>query len=66
MICAGLCVTSASRWGSGKLKFEARIKQLVENLPDLALLVEPLLVVRRVLHTDRRPAPPLAGHRPRR
>jgi len=33
----------------GKLKFEARIKQLVENLPDLALLVEPLLVVRRVL-----------------
>jgi transposase len=33
----------------GKLKFEARIKELVENLPDLALLVEPLLVVRRVL-----------------
>jgi transposase len=33
----------------GKLKFEARIKQLVENLPDLVLLVEPLLVVRRVL-----------------
>jgi len=30
-------------------KFEARIKQLVENLPDLILLVEPLLVVRRVL-----------------
>jgi hypothetical protein len=33
----------------GKMKFEARIKELVENLPDLAVLVEPLLVVRRVL-----------------
>ena len=33
----------------GTLKFEARIKELVENLPDLAVLVEPLLVVRRVL-----------------
>ena len=33
----------------GKLKFEARIKELVENLPDLAVLVEPLLIVRRVL-----------------
>ena len=33
----------------GKAKFEARIKELVENLPDLAGLVEPLLVVRRVL-----------------
>jgi transposase len=31
------------------VKFEARIKELVENLPDLAELVEPLLVVRRVL-----------------
>ena len=34
----------------GTVKFEARIKELVENLPDLAVLVEPLLVVRRVLH----------------
>ena len=34
---------------AGAAKFEARIKELVENLPDLALLVEPLLVVRRVL-----------------
>src|ERR1035437_9005067 len=34
---------------AGKVKFEARIKELVENLPDLAVLVEPLLVVRRVL-----------------
>jgi transposase len=33
----------------GKLQFEARIRELVENLPDLAVLVEPLLVVRRVL-----------------
>ena len=33
----------------GKLKFEARIKKLVESHPDLAVLVEPLLVVRRVL-----------------
>jgi transposase len=33
----------------GKLKFEARIQELVANLPDLAVLVEPLLVVRRVL-----------------
>jgi transposase len=29
----------------GTAKFEARIKELVENLPDLILLVEPLLVV---------------------
>jgi transposase len=34
----------------GKLKFEARIRELVESHPDLAVLVEPLLVVRRVLH----------------
>ena len=33
----------------GTMKFEARIKELVENLPDLAVLVEPLLIVRRVL-----------------
>jgi transposase len=33
----------------GTVKFEARIKELVENLPDLADFVEPLLVVRRVL-----------------
>jgi len=31
------------------VKFEARIRELVENLPDLAVLVEPLLIVRRVL-----------------
>jgi transposase len=34
---------------AGKVKFEARIRELVDNQPDLAVLVEPLLVVRRVL-----------------
>src|SRR5437588_2607139 len=33
----------------GTAKFEARIKELVENVPDLAELVEPLLIVRRAL-----------------
>src|SRR5258708_951874 len=33
----------------GTVKFEARIKELVENLPDLAVLVEPLLIVRQVV-----------------
>ena len=33
----------------GKVRFEARIRKLVENLPDLAVLVEPMLIVRRVL-----------------
>src|SRR5260370_4494262 len=33
----------------GKVKFEARIRELVENLPDLAVLVEPMLIVRRGL-----------------
>src|SRR5271154_5030724 len=33
----------------GTVKFEARIKELVENLADLAELVEPLLTVRRTL-----------------
>ena len=34
---------------AGKVKFKARIKELVENFPDLAALIEPLLIVRRVL-----------------
>src|SRR6201998_4174462 len=34
---------------AGRTRFESRIKELVEDLPDLAVLVEPLLVVRRVL-----------------
>ena len=33
----------------GALKFEVRIRELVADLPDMALLVEPLLIVRRVL-----------------
>jgi transposase len=33
----------------GAVKFEARIQELVENLPDLGVLVEPLLIVRRTL-----------------
>jgi transposase len=33
----------------GTVKFEARIKELVEKLPDLAMLTEPLLIVRRAL-----------------
>jgi transposase len=33
----------------GTVKFEARIKELVEDLPDLAELVESLLIVRRTL-----------------
>ena len=33
----------------GTMKFEARIKELVQNVPELAVLVEPLRVVRRAL-----------------
>lgn len=33
----------------GTVRFEARIRELVENLTDLAVLVEPLLIVRRAL-----------------
>jgi transposase len=33
----------------GAAKFEVRISELVEGFPDLAALIEPLLVVRRVL-----------------
>ena len=33
----------------GAAKFEARIKELIANLPDIVVLVEPLLIVRRVL-----------------
>jgi hypothetical protein len=48
--CAALCVNFGLKVGMvGTVKFEARIRELVENLPDLAMLVEPLLVVRRVV-----------------
>src|SRR6201988_2620352 len=43
----------------GATRFEARIKELIENFPDLAVLVEPLLVVRRAL-----PEPFAILHRP--
>jgi transposase len=33
----------------GTVRFEARIKELVENLSDLVVLVEPLLIVRRAI-----------------
>ena len=33
----------------GAVRFEARIRELVEDLPDLAALVEPLLIVRQAL-----------------
>src|SRR5689334_16778907 len=33
----------------GTTKFEARIRELVERLPDLSVLVEPLLIVRRII-----------------
>jgi transposase len=33
----------------GTVKYETRIRELVENLPDLTVLVEPLLIVRRVI-----------------
>ena len=44
---------------AGTVKFETRIKELVGNSPELAALVEPLLVVRRVLREQ------LSGHRRR-
>ena len=51
----------------GTVKFEARIKELVEDLPDLAVLVEPLLdCPAGTSRADRHPASPLAGHRPGR
>ena len=33
----------------GTVKFEARIRELVEDLPDLVALIDPLLIVRRTL-----------------
>ena len=35
----------------GTVKLEARVKELVESQPDLAALVEPMLIVRRVLQS---------------
>ena len=33
----------------GKVRFEARIQELVESLPDMTALLKPLLIVRRAL-----------------
>ena len=33
----------------GTARFEARIRELVADIPDLAILVEPLLIVRQAL-----------------
>ena len=33
----------------GTVRFEGRVQELVETIPDLAVLVEPMLVVRRAL-----------------
>ena len=50
MTCVPPCATFGLKVGMvGTVKFEARIKELVESLPDLAVLVEPLLIVRRVV-----------------
>src|SRR5262249_3146641 len=46
---AGLCNFGLKVGMVGTVKFETRIKELVDNLPELAVLVEPLLIVRRVL-----------------
>ena len=49
---------------AGTVKFETRIKELVGNSPELAALVEPLLVVRRgASRAARHLASPLAGYR---
>ena len=50
MTCAALLRNFGLKVGVvGAAKFEARIWELVEGIPDLAVLIEPLLVVRRVL-----------------
>jgi transposase len=41
----------------GTVKFEARIRELVADHPDLAAIVEPLLIARRVLPTVGASAP---------
>ena len=49
----------------GKTKFEARIKELVENLPDLADSGRTnARCPAGAARTDRHPASPFAGHRP--
>jgi transposase len=51
----------------GKAKFDARIKELVEDIPDLAELIEPLLIGPvGATRPDHHPASPFANYRPRR
>jgi transposase len=51
----------------GTVKFEARVKELVENLPDLAVLVQPLLMVPAgTARAVRHPASSFAGDRAER
>jgi hypothetical protein len=47
----------------GKVRFKARIRELVETLPDLATLVEPMLIVRRTLCEQLAPLRYLQAHR---
>jgi hypothetical protein len=47
----------------GTVRFEARIQELVETIPDLVVLVEQLLVVRRALREQMR-QPPRTGQPP--
>ena len=56
----------------GGSRYEARVRKLVAGFPRLAAIVEPLLMVRRVmrqqfavLHKTRRPGVPAADDRPR-
>ena len=50
---------------AGKTKFEARIKELVENLPDLAEFGRTnARCPADAARTDRHPASPFTGHRP--
>jgi len=46
MICVPFAQLRSQGWHGGRTKFEARIKELVDA-SDLAILVEPLLIVRR-------------------
>ena len=45
----------------GMVRFEARIQELVETIPDLAVLMEPMLVVRRALREQLAADQQLAG-----
>ena len=50
----------------GKVKFEARIQEFVENIPDMRATGTPDHRPAGAARTDRHPASPFAGHRARR